>query len=516
MEKTKDLNPFTALEITMIDTSLKLRKRISVIYYMYLIALLIVLSLLAYFPYHNMVPETARFTVSTIVQSEAVIVGIVVSLSLLAIQLASSWYSSRVLEVIKNAPYIWIFLIIYILSIIYGIWVLTLIESNYSKIMIEYSIIVSFCVSILAFFSLIPYIFKILDLLNPIFLIDKLIRDINAENIISIERPSKNKDHIRGIVDIIIGSHSRHDEEVVYYALNALNKKIETILNINFLCIEQQEIFIESIFNNIFLLGRLLIIEKSNYTSLEAIEVLGTIGRIAAEKRFEIIASKVAISLGELGVLSIQTELVLTTSKIIDVIRDIGEKTIEQRLATAASQAENSLECIGLAAVVEGSEKEIIKIIKYLETITLKADSTQGDMISLVIISIRNIALECAKNGLRRATLHAVLSLEKLIEDLPGKNLSGRLHDAMISMEELGVVAANFKLEDSTIVAIRAFESLARMSDEYDLEISAIIRCLEELRYVSKNKGADKPVEEIDAILKKLGYQQSQLKATFS
>ncbi|MCG2728078.1 MAG: DUF2254 domain-containing protein [Candidatus Methanoperedenaceae archaeon] len=72
--------------------------------------------------------DSARYMLSALVQSEAAIVALVVTLSLVAVQLAAQSYSARVIEVFRRTPDLWILMGIYGAAIFYGLGVLKLIE----------------------------------------------------------------------------------------------------------------------------------------------------------------------------------------------------------------------------------------------------------------------------------------------------------------------------------------------------------------------------------------------------
>lgn len=83
------------------------------------------------FSYFNLLHtdvDSARYMLSALVQSEAAIVALVVTLSLVAVQLAAQSYSARVIEVFRRTPDLWILMGIYGIAIFYGLGVLKLIE----------------------------------------------------------------------------------------------------------------------------------------------------------------------------------------------------------------------------------------------------------------------------------------------------------------------------------------------------------------------------------------------------
>lgn len=71
--------------------------------------------------------DSARYMLSALVQSEAAVIAIVITLSLVAVQLTASSYSTRVIDIFKKSFSLWIFVSTYIVAIIHGLWVLNVI-----------------------------------------------------------------------------------------------------------------------------------------------------------------------------------------------------------------------------------------------------------------------------------------------------------------------------------------------------------------------------------------------------
>jgi uncharacterized membrane protein len=93
------------------------------------VVLLICFSLFRYFNLFHTDVTSARYMLSALVQSQAAIVAIVITLTLIAVQLTASAYSPRVIRIFRNNPDMWILLGCYGLSIFYGFIVLKLVES---------------------------------------------------------------------------------------------------------------------------------------------------------------------------------------------------------------------------------------------------------------------------------------------------------------------------------------------------------------------------------------------------
>jgi uncharacterized membrane protein len=97
----------------------------------YFMCLVVVVSIWFYlFRYFNLFHtdvNSARYMLSALVQSQAAIVAIVITLTLIAVQLTASAYSPRVIDIFKKNPDMWILLGCYGVSIFYGLFLLKLV-----------------------------------------------------------------------------------------------------------------------------------------------------------------------------------------------------------------------------------------------------------------------------------------------------------------------------------------------------------------------------------------------------
>ena len=82
--------------------------------------------LFVYFDLAQTDADSARYMLSALVQSQAAIVAIVISLTLIAVQLSASAYSPRVIRIFRNNPDVWLLLGLYGMSIFYGLLILNL------------------------------------------------------------------------------------------------------------------------------------------------------------------------------------------------------------------------------------------------------------------------------------------------------------------------------------------------------------------------------------------------------
>lgn len=178
-------------------------------------------------------PDSARYMISALVQSEAAILAIVITLSLVAVQQTATSYSPRVVKIfVSRNPDFWILIGIYIMTMVYGLWLITQINENLSGNLLEYSNYIIFnsfekhihsiiSLAIFSFIILVPYILATLDLLRPSKIIDFLSENINTMSLIDQEQNS-----IQPIIDIVISSMMKHDYETVRNGLEAMTNKV--------------------------------------------------------------------------------------------------------------------------------------------------------------------------------------------------------------------------------------------------------------------------------------------------
>ncbi len=170
--------------------------------------------------------NSARYILSSLIESEATILAIVVTLSLVAVQLAAS-SSSRVIDIFKRTPDLWVLIVVYIFAIAYCVTLLKLIVNTQNRISdLESYILFAYYISMFAFIALIPYMWNILDLMKPSVVIGKLTERITLENVLTaagaegklIERD----DPIQPIIDIMNASLMKYDYGTFREGLRAI------------------------------------------------------------------------------------------------------------------------------------------------------------------------------------------------------------------------------------------------------------------------------------------------------
>ena len=133
--------------------------------------------------------NSALYLLSTIAQSSASIVAIVISLSLLVIQYSASTYSARVVDIFKNDLRLQALIFFYGFSIIFSLIVIRLVKTSgneYSYLGINYLEIcytVALLLSIAAYISLIAYIPYVLKMMKSSSVINILSEKIDIKSL---------------------------------------------------------------------------------------------------------------------------------------------------------------------------------------------------------------------------------------------------------------------------------------------------------------------------------------------
>lgn len=73
------------------------------------------------FSFHE---DNARYLISALIQSQAAIISIVITLTLVAIQITASHYTSRLIDIFKEYPLMWLLLLFFLISITTNIFFL--------------------------------------------------------------------------------------------------------------------------------------------------------------------------------------------------------------------------------------------------------------------------------------------------------------------------------------------------------------------------------------------------------
>lgn len=123
--------------------------------------------------------ESSRYLFSALAQSQAAIIAVVVSLTILAVQFVSQTYTPKVSDLFLRKKLFWFLILVYGLSIIYDLVILNSIDKNFAYLMLYTYIGIAWM--ILAFCLLILFTKDVIDSLKPMRVIQDLFNEINKD-----------------------------------------------------------------------------------------------------------------------------------------------------------------------------------------------------------------------------------------------------------------------------------------------------------------------------------------------
>ena len=184
--------------------------------------IIIIVVLEWFFNYSGLLPtepDNARYMISTLVQSMAAIFAIIISLSLVAVQLTASSYSTRVIDIFLESRHLHILFSIYSIEIIYGLLLLRLIPPKESMSSFEIYISLLYYLGIISFFLLWYYLKDIMNMIKPSAIINRLCDRITKDQL------GSQNDSIQPVMDIMRSSLDRYDYETLASGLKAITTR---------------------------------------------------------------------------------------------------------------------------------------------------------------------------------------------------------------------------------------------------------------------------------------------------
>jgi hypothetical protein len=377
--------------------------------------------------------DSARYFLSALVQIQATILAIVVTLTLIAVQLVSSHYSTRVIDIFKTDPAIFLFLFFYGASIFFGLFTLLMIEAEHPDTSISRLIgdrvMFAYFFGFGTFAMLFPYVRAVFTILNPANIIKKLSYNIDKKNISkhikSLEEHKKDQtkpieeDPIQPIMDIIHGSIMKYDLETVRVGLKAVTDQMIEIIDSD----SQKEII--TCLCDHFRRVRMLTVDKMDDEATgEVIKSLETFGKSTAKKNLGYATQKITRSIELTG------ELAAKKGECFDA---------------STGQAAESLKLVEKVAIEKGEKFKTVAVA--------------------IALSLSNVAIAAAENKRQWPTICAVSSLEEIGKDAVKHELVRVTRMMVFSLLRVGAIAAKKGLNAAEDAA-QALAALMILSEE--------------------------------------------------
>lgn len=175
--------------------------------------------------------QSTRYLLSAVSQCEAAIIGLVVTVTLIAVQLSATAYVPRVASVFRRHMDLWVLILIYGSSISYCLFLL---NTNMLTWEIRRDLVfIAYGTFPAAFIMLIPYTSRTMKALDPRFVMQKLLEEVTVserrDTAIprrALERRVRADDKVLPVEDMIRASLRKEDFTTAMFGLTALVGKI--------------------------------------------------------------------------------------------------------------------------------------------------------------------------------------------------------------------------------------------------------------------------------------------------
>ena len=363
--------------------------------------------------------NSARYMLSALVQSQAAIVAIVITLTLIAVQLTASAYSPRVIDIFKKNPDMWLLLGCYGVSIFYGFIVLKLVDGAEGEavsqsaiwsigsvsISFEFGASLAYWLGAFTFVALFPYMWNIISLLKLENIINRLAIEITKDNLLNSE-----EDPIQPIVDIVHGSIMKYDIETTRVGLNAVTDHVLKIINS-----DGEEKISGHFCKHLERVGKLAVSKTDEESTAEVIENLKFFGKSTAEKGLKYATAQTAEFLEAVGVTAAEKGLAVATWRAVESLEAVGVAAAEKSLENATPHVALYLGHFGKSTAEKGYNYTTKQTVWSLGAVG-KVATEKGleNATKQVALSLGDIGTAAVKKGLKDVTNQAALYLAEL------------------------------------------------------------------------------------------------------
>jgi hypothetical protein len=274
-------------------------------------------------------PESARYMLSALVQSEAAIIAIVITLSLVAVQLTVSSYPRKIMGIFRENFNLWILMILYITIMIYTLVVLKMIRLENIRSSIEAHINLSLFLGIFCFSALPPYTYVMLHMLQPATIVEKLSQKIDKNTLFE-------EDTIFLIAKIILDSIKEHDPRTARDSMKTMGDRIRHILETEeFTEMEDSQVS-KKIFDYIYKIYQTAVKMDDDDTATTIINIVADLSRTSKERNMAMATMRGISLLGQIGKIAAQRNQKKTTKAVIVHLIPLGLAAIDKRFLETA------------------------------------------------------------------------------------------------------------------------------------------------------------------------------------
>ena len=431
---------------------------------------------------------SARYLLSAIAQAQAAVIALVVTVTLVAIQLTSQTYSARIIYFFrsyKNYPF-WLLLILYFISIIYDIIVLGSVDGMNRQL--ENRISYTIFLSSFAFMALIPFTRNVLYNLNPENVINNLMKNI--------DKKMNEGTNLISAVDIIKRAIKVYDLELYHNGID----KLFDFFKSKYDDTKDDVELIQNFCNILDDISNFSFAERNEDAIIKVENILGDMYAFIVNSNNlneEIILELIMKSFKNIGILSIEHDMKGSTYKMINCFMDIGLINSKKGLWYPTTWAVDSLGIVGINIAKRGffESGTAVYAIRY---ICDSAYQNELNHINLITDRAKDYTEEIkmiAKNEKLDSVVVESEDALKMYEEISRYHAKKQVSDN--SFTEKNILVIDNNIEDEQI-GIRSFMKLSIPFDNvYGNEIKRANLNKYDLIYISSFANIKNELTEI-------------------
>jgi hypothetical protein len=418
-------------------------KRLSIYICFLILAVLVVALSHSIICNGQMLADNVRASLSVLVQTQGAIIAIVITLTLVVVQITATTSSAQLAHyVIRKNPDVWLLLLSYIIAILYGLWVLgdlTLATGGGLDNQIVASesrnyIFLAYALGAFTLAILIPYTLRMTNFLRPDYLLKELSREISDEGAL---KPSES---FLLFVDLLQVSAVHHNFSLVDSGFNQFTHRIKQFIDDEDSKKSKEEL--ERICYYVMRLGQVSADAGNDTSILDIVRKMREIGEYSVTKKQTLattyvirtlffvtksaiehkqyMSSQIGVnSIGLIGKLAEENDLFESANYAIEKLQELGPFAAHSQMVWATTQVGDELAGIGKVAVEKGQKDQTEIIIVSLNGCLNEAILRDLDDASRELIGIfEQLGVHSAEQKNDACTALMIVSLAEVSREL--------------------------------------------------------------------------------------------------
>ena len=377
---------------------------------------------------------------SSMVQAQAAIIALVVSLNLIVIQMCAGSYTPRIVDGMKRNPDMWILLGIYLVAISYGFIILKFVpDSENGKD--QFFVSIGLIIGIYTSFILPLYLRNTLKLLRPEEAVSMLIHDVNTDTIRNKDWETDD-DIMQPVFDVVYASINRFDARTTRAGLTALSGRLMEL----FSKLDQDSIkkTTEHFCKNITRTSVIVVQKEDDFVLKDIITLLAKMDTDIIDMKLDKAANFVTNVLRDVGKHAVDQNLEKTISSVTEELRNVGEHAVEMGRDDATWAVAIALRDVGKHAVDNGRDDAAWAVADALEHVAKPAASKYNleYATSSVADALGALGMHVADKGRDSATRAVVDALHHVGTCVADKSLNNATLSVVDTLRMMGIILA--------------------------------------------------------------------------